>query len=86
MKEIYLIKVYDPNGGGGGMGHEFYDYRKGAFANKKVAEDATQMMRMFQEKGDEATFRVVTFKFSEEKTLDEWMDNNAPWRQKKEAG
>lgn len=83
MKEIYLIKVYDPNGGDHGMGSEFYDYRKGAFADKDLAEEVVQSMRCFAEKGSEVTFRVQPFKFSEEKTFDEWMDNNAPWRQKK---
>ena len=36
MKDIYLIKVWDPEANHG-QGREFFDYRKGAFAEKEVA-------------------------------------------------
>ena len=43
------------------------------------------MMQMFAEKDSTVTFHVQAFKFSTESTLDEWMDNNAPWRQAKKT-
>ncbi len=84
MKEIYLINVFDPEANHG-EGHEFFDYRKGAFAEKEVAEAAVKMMEMFAEKDSTVIIRVQSFKFNTELTLDEWMDNNVPWRQNKAA-
>lgn len=82
MKEIYLISVYDPNGNDG-EGHSFFDYKKGAFAHREVADEAVNGMMLFQEMGDECSFSVVTFKFNPESTLEDWLDNNLPGRKER---
>lgn len=84
MKEVYMISVYDPNGNDGD-GHSFFDSRKGAFASREVANEAVNGMLLFQEKGDESSFSVVTVKFNPEDTLEEWLDNNLPGRKERKA-
>ena len=82
-KQIHLIEVHDPVGTKYDPGPRTYiAYNKGAFTSKEVAEEVINGMRMFQEKGDETTFRVRSYKLDESDNFEQWMDNNAPWRQK----
>ena len=86
-KTVYLIKVYDPRPTEYSFeGREYFDYSKGAFTSKEVAEEVLNGMRLFQEKDDPTTYRVVPFKLNEESSFEEWMDNNAPWRKGRKAG
>ena len=83
-KTIYLIKVVNPETFGDQQ-QEWFAYDKGAFTNKDVAESVANGIKCFMEKGSPNYTRVVPFQLSETETFEEWMDENAPWRQK-EAG
>ena len=83
-KTIYLIKVVNPEAEAGER-EEWFAYDKGAFTNKDVAESVANGIRCFMPKGSPNYTRIVPFQLSETESFSEWMDENAPWRQK-EAG
>lgn len=81
-KKVYVIRYYDPRSTEYHFnGREDIVWDKGVFTSKEVAEEVKKGMEMFQEVGDPTTFSVRELKLHEDATFDEWMDNNAPWRQ-----
>lgn len=81
MKSVYLIRFHDPRSTEyHPEGRDDFCWGKGVFTSREVAEFARGGMEMFQEVGDETTYRVIELKFNPEDTVSEWLDNNLPGR------
>ena len=80
-KEIYLIKIINPEAEAGER-DEWFAYDKGAFTDRGVAEEVANGIKCFMPKGCKNYTQIVPFKLSETVSFSDWMDENAPWRQK----